>query len=203
MRTRCRREVPAPRCLHPGAPGRPRPTPHRLPWLSRLARIPFCTCQALGRKTKLNPASKKKLQCYSPKPRAGCWNCADWAARTAVAAGQAEEPTHLGATQPRGSSFARWPERTLGSFGDKTQSWHQLQVIWGKAGGRVQSRLPCPGVWTGAVPPRDLWGQHCARRATPRGWGMSPARPQMRRGVTCRPGSPLAPAAPLAPSRPA
>ena len=84
MRTRCRREVPAPRCLCPGAPGQPRPTPHRLPWLSRLARLPFCTCQALGRKTKLNPASKKKLQCYSPKPWAGCWNCADWAARTAV-----------------------------------------------------------------------------------------------------------------------
>lgn len=30
--------------------------------------------------------------------------------------GAAEEPTHLGTTQPRSSHFARWPEKTLSSF---------------------------------------------------------------------------------------
>lgn len=47
------------------------PIPHRLSRFSWLARLPFRTRQALGRKTKIHPTLKNKLQGYSPQSQAG------------------------------------------------------------------------------------------------------------------------------------
>lgn len=99
--------LPAPAQLHPA--------PHHLPRSSWLARFPFRTRQALGRKTKPNPAAGLFTQTPG-----GLLDTDLGCEKSGGRGGAAEEPTHLGAAQPRGSSFTRWPERTLISFGDKT-----------------------------------------------------------------------------------
>lgn len=74
-------EIPASHGLCQEEPVWLHPTPHHLPWFSRLAQLPFRTHQALGRKTKINPTQKNKVQGYSPKSQQAVRVAQTWAAR--------------------------------------------------------------------------------------------------------------------------
>lgn len=169
---------------HPGDPSIPQPrsgrTPtapsHSSPFVPVFPACPAPLLHPPGPKKENELQAKSKPLGYPPNAQAGCQRDTDvggwksWSRERGR-----EEPAHLGAAQPGGSSFSRWPKSPLSSFGDKTRGWHQ-----GKAGGHS---------W-GCCPQAELC-QGCPLPV-----------PAEQGGVTCRPGCPLVPVTPLAPSCP-